>query len=176
MGGVPHGSLDAQVSAGGDDGYWTNGINIFDAASTFLHLGVSGYNHIFARWTGITIPSRARIAVAYAQVYRDSGNAVDGNRIYFNDVASPAAPTSYSEANGKALTTAYTTWNIPGAGTWIKSPDFSEVIQELIDAHGEYSSGAMMMCLKSFTDTDTVYLRSREYSGNTFGPKLHIEW
>ena len=171
------GVINAQVSASADDGYWYSSDSSFSNSTPKLSYGYNGYLSLFARWIGITIPGKPAILSASVQVYvADTMGAVTV-RIYFNNVAAPTSPTSYATAIAKALTTAYVTWTIPATVGWQTSPDISAVIQEIVDEHGPFSNGAMMMIFSpSASDGDANNIRSFDYSGNLHGPKLNISW
>jgi len=175
--GLSGGAIAKQVEASADDGYWYSGDSSFSNSSTVLNYGAYGYSKLFARWIGITIPGKPAILSASVQVYvADTMGAVTV-RIYFNNVAAPTSPTSYATAIAKALTTAYVTWTIPATVGWQTSPDISAVIQEIVDAHGPFSNGAMMMIFSpSASDGDVNSIRAFDYSGNLHGPKLNISW
>lgn len=171
------GSIAKQVAASANDGSWYSGDSSFSNNGTTLTYGYYGYFSLFARWIGITIPGKPTILSASVQVYVDSTNGAVTVRIYFNHEAAPTSPTSYATAIAKTLTTAYVEWTIPATVGWQTSPDISTVIQEVVDAHGPFSNGAMMMIFSpSISDDDINDIRSFDYSGNLHGPKLNITW
>ena len=92
-----------------------------------------------------------------------------------DDSAAPTAPTSYAEFHGKTLTTAAVAWDGVASSNWQNSPSLNSVIQELADDHDPSA-----ICLYFLDDgtpaTNNYSVRSYDWSGNTFGPKLHIEY
>lgn len=175
--GLSGGAIAKQVAASADDGSWYAGDSSFSNSYTTLSCGMYGYFGLFARWIGITIPGKPTILTASVQVYVVDPTGAVTVRIYFNDDAAPTSPTSYATATAKTLTTAYVEWTIPNTVGWQTSPDLSAVIQEIVDSHGPFSNGAMMMIFApSVSDYDVNSIRAFDYSGNLHGPKLDISW
>jgi hypothetical protein len=152
--------VNYQVGANADDGHWIEGSS-FDATSNGPFVGnISGVRHSFARWTGVLVPQGAIINSAKLVVM---GRAISGTgktNIYFNDENTAVAPTTYGEADGKALTSAVVGWNISAFvnGTWYDSPDISTVIKEIVDRPGWSSGNDMMLIWKENGSTSGSYI------------------
>lgn len=165
--------IDAQVAAGANDGGWDQSMSSFSSNSNGYAIGHYGARHVFARWTGITIPAGVTIKNSYVQIHASNNGAVS-THLYLNDNAAPVAPTNYSSANGKVKTTANIAWVVPSSVAWATSGDISALIQELLDSYGSFANGAIMMLLISdIADGDTNNIDMYEGS---FGAKIHIEW
>ena len=167
------GVIDAQVDAGANDGGWDESASTFSNNSNSYAIGNYGYRHIFARWTGITIPAGVTIKNSYVQIHASNYGAVS-THLYLNDNAAPTAPTNYSTAIGKVKTTANIAWVVPSAVAWATSGDISALVQELLDSYVSFANGAIMMLLISdIADKDMNNIDMYEAS---FGAKIHIEW
>jgi len=170
-----------QVPSSGNDGYWIPTPGTFSNSGTYMCVGKnsSGYqNHIFARWTGITIPPGAVITRAYVSLYQSTGNDGDPYAyLYFNKYGSPSAPTDAAAAEARALTTNHVTWNLPDDAGWTNSPDITDIINELIGLYGPYSSGSMLMLLRGLITASTSIYKAKSYDSDpALSPKLVIEW
>ena len=171
-GSVPHGSLDASIAAAADDGFWTAAGEFYSTDGYGLHAGTDA--HSYLRFTGITIPAGAVISSAYmsgAVYYRDGAPT---SRVYANHEAAPTAPTTAATANAKTKTTAYASWTMPGVGSF-SSPSLSAVIQEVFNAHGPFSSGAIMLLIigQNTSAGDVCGINDHSCSPAS---ALHIEW
>lgn len=170
--------IDAQVAASADDGNWSTTLGSFANNNTTDQIGLNGYMHIFARWTSITIPAGAIIKNSYVKIYvENSENVAVSTTLFFNDIAIPTSPTSYSTAGAKVSTTEHVHWTLPAASGWAQSDDISAIIQELMTSYTSFANGSMMMLLFSdLSDADYNDVRTYDYAGNLHGAKLHIEW
>ena len=174
-------TIEKAVSTGGDDGYWRIGSSpAFGSADVYQILGkiAAARCNIFARWTGITIPAGSVITSAHVEWYFHSysGTPVEC-ALYFNDVLSTVAPTSYTGAEGKTRTTESVKYTPPSSGGWISSPELKTIIQELVDSY-TYSNGSMML-LGIGVDEDGVsnYTALSTYNrGASYAPKLFISY
>lgn len=176
-------TVEYQVSAQADDGiwYWTGSAWFYANNGTGLYFGSnsSGYHlYAFARWPMVIIPDGATIDSAAILMY-SAGNAgtMDGSKIYLEDAANPAAISSASDGNGRSVTDAYVAVAQYASGWY--DHDIKAAVEELMAANSYASPGAaMQMIVKWGAETANNYqnVRSRDYSGNTSGPKLHIEY
>ena len=166
-----------QVSAAADDGYWYSWASLFYNNYEYIVFGSGGDGHwdAWARFTGINIPAGAKIVSAYLKLYMYSGSPECN--VYFNDVAAPTAPSSFSNADGKALTSNYVYWHVDGSG-WTVSPNLAAPVQELVDSYAPYSNGAMMVLLKTWDSgpSDTGNARTYEYGDHSLAPILEISY
>jgi hypothetical protein len=179
-------TINKQVSANEDDGYW-EGPNFSTTATTTYYGGNSmgTATHNYYRWTGVTIPVGAIITSATVSCY-DSGSGKgtlpDGTKLYFHKSLNPAAPTNVTQANA-LVSSATTNWVRPAMSngmSWFAHPDVKDIIQELVDTY-DYSSGsAMMAFIISVAGSPMKYgygsIYMRDYSGNTRGAKLDITY
>jgi hypothetical protein len=176
-------TVEYQVSAQAGDGiwYWTGSAWSYANNGTGLYFGCnsSGYQlYAFARWPTVIIPDGATIDSAAISMY-STGNAgtMDGSKIYLEDAANPAAISSASDGNGRSVTDAYVAVAQYASGWY--DHDIKAAVEELMAANSYASPGAaMQMIVKWGAETANNYqnVRSRDYSGNTSGPKLHIEY
>lgn len=175
-------TLDYQVGASGDDGYWGVYQKLITNNGGYIRIGSDsseGKCNLFVRFQGVTIPVGSTITSAYVSVYRYSttGSPSSACKLYFEDSANPAAPTSSSDANGRTKTTAYIYFQPPTSGTWNNSGDISTIIQELVDSY-DYSVGKSMLMLwiGAGSSDNCSWIFEYDYTGNVSGPKLHIEY
>lgn len=141
------------LTSGADDGYWY--------ASTFrntwMECQVGTYYgqevSTFMRFDGIPIPQGATInsAKLYMVGYGNQNTQMPvTSKWYANASDDAVAPTSVSEANALALTTAFESWTIP---TWeieehVESIELKSVIQEVVNRGGWLSGNALMLVVK----------------------------
>lgn len=173
------GVINAQVSAGADDGYWYPSYGEFypnEQTDVIAYFG-GVRAHIFARFPSIVIPAGVTIKAAHIEVYLSYINGtLAGNRIYLNHEQAPTAPTTAVEAENKTLTTAYVNFNpATPIDCWKKSADISSVVQEVVDAHGPLSAILILWRNNSLVDNHCA-IRTSNYTGNAHGMKLHVEW
>lgn len=175
-------TINTQVAASGDDGYWYG--TYFSITSTTTNYGVNSAGkatHNYYRWTNIVIPAGAKIISATVSCY-DTGSGVgtlpEGTKLYFHKSANPAAPTNVTQADAlfTSPTTAYVVPAMSNGGSWFNHPDVKDIIQELVDTYS-YASGAAMMCIIQAVAGDAsncgaIYMCN--YTGNTRGAKLEI--
>lgn len=170
-------TLNYQVSAGGDDGDFTS--SSIDPTDTLANFGsVFGISSIFAKFAGVTIPAGATITAAYISIYiHTKVGTTSACKIYFEDAANPAAPTTAASVNGRTKTTAYVSYTPPGSYGWSNSGDISAIIQELVDSY-DYSAGKSMLLLLMGAGSGLNYstIQTYETSDATTGPKLHIDY
>lgn len=168
-------TIDVQViNTTANDGMWATSLN-----DDVVYLGAySGavYN-VFARWSGITISAGATIDVAYvSSYYAGAMGTPAGCKIYFNDTATPTAPTTSAEANEKVKTTAYIDQNPPTSGSWNNTGSIVTIIQELMASYTSYSSGAMMMLWIGAGTGNNMSVLADYTNYTTRAMKLHIEY
>jgi len=168
--------------AGANDGS-SNSSPTFSNSSTTLEAGNDG-GVIWGSYMRFVIPAPgmpvAGTSIVYARLVL-MGDAADNNAnliIHAERAASPTAPTSTADYNGRTRTTAGVTW-APGAvasGTAFTSIDFSSVNQELVNAYGN-----SITAIQIFVDDNTGPLngkarwRSQENAANN-PPQLVVRW
>ena len=175
------GVINAQVSAGADDGNWYPSSGYFypnEQISTIGCFAYGGRVHIFAMFPSIVIPAGVTIKAAHIEVYLSSIDAgkLAGNRIYLNHEQAPAAPTTSAAAENKTLTTAYVDFNpATPVDCWKTSADISSVVQEVVNAHGPLSA-ILILWRNNGSGVNFGKIRTSDYTGNALGMKLHVEW
>ncbi len=183
------GTVNVQIAVGGDDTWrasaslWSNsGASVWGPGKHPTH--DPGY-YLSFRFTGITVPQGATIDSATFEPWcRIIGN--DGDQktnIYAEDADDPAAPTSYGDFDGRAMTTAFTAWDdVDYAEGFIESPSIVDVIKELVDRGTWVDGDALQIFWRDDTSLDDDYVYTRMYedtSGGSAGDraaKLNIEW
>jgi len=172
-------------SVGGDDGFWyLQGVTEkFYYHYDFIRFGnFSTYEYnFFVRFPNVTIPQGATIDEAYV-TFRSNDTSSNGTcrgTIYFNDADNASAPTTYSEAEGKDLTTESVAW-AEDTG-WINdryydTPELKDVVQEVVDRESWSSGNAMMLMVKS----DGANVKARTMDGveeyGEYYAVLHVIW
>jgi hypothetical protein len=170
-------TVEYQVGASADDGAW---ISTTFSTNFDLQFGsyTAGIYKSFFRFTGVTIPDGATINSAYLSFYYSGKMGTPpACTLSAIDEANPSTITGYSDGNGRSLTTANISITGPESGTWWNSGSIVAIIEELL-ASNSYASGAAMMFLVvgSGSGQNRSSQRSYDYAGNTYGPKLHIEY
>ena len=169
-------TLDYQVGASEDDGYWTD--SSFANNTTNLRMGAyyGIVRNLFIRFTGVTIPVGTIIKRAYMSFYfYGSDESPPECALFFEDAANPSAVTSRTDGNGRVKTTASIGITSPTSGTWWNSNDISTIIQELVDSY-DYSGGSAMQCIINGGSPYAGDVCSCDYSTPGVAPKLHIEF
>jgi len=171
-------TIDTQVATTADDGLFSS--VTFYTTNNDIYLGnQSGTpTHGFARFDNLTMSGT--IDTAYIS-YRGqaTSNTVCNLKVYGEDSADPAAPTSAADANGRSLTTG-TAWNAVGSwasGTWYDSPDIAGDIQELVDSYTYDGSQAIIVFTKDNSSDSNAFRQCRDYTQNSANAqKLYIEY
>lgn len=175
--------IDVSVAAGGDDGY-VSGSSGFDDIGQQVQIGERSLASLspssaWFRFTGISGLAGATIVSSYITLrgHTSTIGVPHDNNIYAEDAAAPAAPTDFSDYNGKTVTTASVAWNPTGvtAGSSHQSPSLNSIIQELVDS---YDPSAIQILYKyEGVDHDTnEYNAFRTFENTGFEATLHIEY
>jgi len=172
-------TIDVQVAAGTNDG-WVRGDGYADLTGANTAVGTGGgWNaHAFYRFTGITIPQGSTIDVCYISLYSTTGlQGTPLTKVHLEKANNPGAVTGYADFISRALTAGVDWDTIPDANQWVDSPSLVTPLQELIDAY-DLSDQAIQVMHKNDGSSNEHYTwcRSYEYSGNTHGARLHIEY
>ena len=175
--------IDVQVASLGSDGYGNIVSGTFNNDGTSTYAGINTQEFAsFHHYVDVTIPSGQVIDVGTKLTFYEGGTGAGSlNRIFCEDAADPAAPTNGAELQADAA--AGTTAEIdrdgdPGGAGWYDTASFQSVIQELYDSY-DYSAGANILVIARNDGATGVNLwnpRSYDYSDNTYGLKLHIEY
>lgn len=160
-------TIDIDVAANTDDGYIEgSSIETGPMYCGYYYGSRSGW----LRFPGVSGLSGATITAAYFNNNGEGQKTGTPNvRIYGNKVAAPVAPTSASDYNAKAVTSAYASWT----GDAEDSPSLVGVIQEIVDS---YDPTAIMLLLKdngSPTNEHFYYYNPYDWGGLS---TLHIEY
>ena len=117
-----------------------------DVTSSDLELGNDGATpkRVGLRWTTVGVPAGATIDSAFIQFQVDEINSVAVTiDIHGEDIDdAPAFSTGVNDITGRTLTTASASWVVPNwptadvSGSFSKTPDIKEIIQEIIDRDG----------------------------------------
>ncbi len=168
-------TVDYQVSAGADDCTWQTGSYSSNGTTLSLLGSASGASKIAARFV-VTLPAGATITAAHVSLYIISMYGSPTADVYAEDAANPGAISSEEDGESRSLTTAKVAWSSYDSG-WCDSPDISSVITELMGDYS-YAAGKAMQIILVGTSASGNYVvaRSQESTGNTYGPKLHIEY
>ena len=168
-------TVDYQVSAGADDCTWMTGRYEGDGTSLRLGGSASGAYKIAARFA-VTLPAGATITAAHVSLYITSTFGSPTADVYAEDAANPGAISSEEDGESRSLTTAKVAWSSFARG-WTDSPDISAVLSELLTDYS-YAAGKALQIILVGTSASGNYViaRAQESTGNTYGPKLHIEY
>lgn len=168
--------VDAFPAAAGDDGY-IDDTTMDTAATTTVAGRIGGVERsAFYRFaipqdlTGKTIVAARLTATA------NTTNTVATTELALIDAADPAAPTDRTDYLSKTLTTERRDWvTTTTAGTVIVSPDFTAMVQELVDSYGNLPHIVVMH--RDDTSASNGRMEFRAF-GHLTGPavKLSIEY
>lgn len=144
---------------------YTSGGNVWAEETNYATLGGNFTNHrTFFQFHDITIPRGARISSAKFLIYgynRYGSNPINV-KWYANDVSSSTFPTSYSNAQGKILTTAYVDQTFATGITDVYTEDLSDVVQEIVDRL-DWESGNDLMFIATSTAQEDYYMFHNGY-------------
>lgn len=156
-------TFSTRVSANGDSGF-CNPVPQF--GNDFMVLGNDSVNiaHSFARFLSVTIPKDSTILTAVLNVTASSTQStttVNGN-IYADAADNSTQITSYSDFNGRSLTSAVAWTNIPAEtlNTAYDSPDITSIIQAIVNRSGWVSGNAIQLLIK---DNSSTSARTRQW-------------
>jgi len=138
------------------------------------------------RFTNITIPKGATITVTYLTFTSaaNRSNTIVKSKIRGEDADNAAAFSDYADYDSRPRTTAVVNWDdIPAWTVDVEcdSPDFTSVIQEIIDRAGWASGNALVIFWDDHDNrsTNSNYTNRHAYSYDDTpakAPKLHIEY
>lgn len=169
------GSLSLSVITGNDDvEQHADGKN--DLGHDHLHLNE---RMVGIRYQNIGIPQGATITSAFLTMVSDNNESGAAQvRIFAEDVNSSAIFSSNNNSLGsRTVTTASQNWNL---GVWLQnksynSPEFAQVIQEVIDRPGWLSGNNLSIIIKSVNGSGRR--KATSYNDDpTKAPKLFITY
>lgn len=131
---------------------WTSGGTFYGPPRAFCEVGYTNkrfYTDFLFKSVNIPQGSTINTATFTIRTYNQYVNAAQ-TRIWMNDADNPSLPTSYSDANGRALTTAYTDWDTSAYPTWSyfqarTSGSIAAIVQEIVDRAGWTSGNNMLL-------------------------------
>lgn len=171
---------DFYPAVSGDDGHSKDAG--FEAATDYINLGNDGgiyYAKLFIRFPGATIPAETSIfsAVLTLTAYATLSGGPPSVDIRFNDVDDAVAPTNKDELDALALTTAYTTWDVPSttADSEYTSPDLSAALQEVIDRPG-WASGQDLQIVMAYNTSAIRKWYAYDSGGGVKKAKLTVTY
>jgi hypothetical protein len=177
-------TLNLQIGAYQDEGSRWN-VSSFSSGDNMPFGAGSGGSpsfHLNNRFTSVTIPVGATIDTTTAEFnsnYSGSGTTVYTN-IYCEDQDDPARVTSYSDFDGRTMTSAFTAWDSLPAwtnGTWYTSADFTSAVQEYSDRAGRASGNALTIFVKNDGSSTNALRYSTGYGVvTTRAAKLDIDY
>ena len=173
-----------RVEAGADDGQYTVNWATFSATGTQDRAGKSSTTDnwdTILRFSNCTIPAKAKIVSASIELYQvQTVSGKDINlTIVGNDADNAAAPANASEYANLVLTTATVAWELEAitATGFLKSPDITSIIQEIVDRAGWVSGNAVQILVKNNNSGTNSYLLSYTCNqGASYGAKLNVEY
>ena len=124
------------------------------------------------------IPVGATIRYARLNLVGDQADTGFTGIIYGEHAASPTAPTSVADFNGRTRTTANTLWTPPSivVGTTYQSPDFIAIITELLTAFGAGLTAIQIFLQDNSSPLNGKFeFRSFENTNNQ-PPQLVVRW
>lgn len=139
--------------ASADDGYTFTSPDTFYNNETWNYMGgvaATRKHEAFNRYVNVTIPPGATIDYAYFDYLLYSGETGTSYlRVYGCDEDNSAAVTSRSDYTSKAVTTAYSDWDVVcPIDDWQDGPEITDIIQEIIDRPGWASGNAIQLLIK----------------------------
>lgn len=189
--GVPS-TFDGQVGASSDDAFQDTGDSVTINGEWAV---VDDTNeHVGMRWTSVTIPAGATIDVAHVGVFIAAGSTDEPqHRIKGELTANPGTFTTTSDdIDSRGRTSVSVDWDSADLGSgsneeweWGASTagegngsNLNAIVQEIIDLGGWASGNALIMIFEQHTlhAGRDLGIRLWDYSDNTFGPKLHVEF
>ncbi|UCC99263.1 MAG: LamG domain-containing protein [Phycisphaerales bacterium] len=189
-------SVDIRVAATNDDAEENVASGSVDLASSDLELvhdfslAPDSLQMVGIRFTGVGLPSGARIRKAWVQFTADDVNNdyhIPPVSLIIEGELSPSPAefaSSERDVSSRARTTVSVVWDIPQWGAfYLASPDqqtsdISAIIQELIDQHGWEAGNAIVLMFRDNPDIPSGGTREAEaFDGDKAqAPLLHIEY
>lgn len=172
------------VLESGDDAFVIDALSFIQTTATYLATGSAGPAQSYQtgiRFKNVTIPQSAKILSAHILFESLGGSSTTINlRIYGELSASPAIFSSYANFAARPLTSAFQNWSdVPAAGanTDFSTPDFPQVIQEIVNLPAWRSGNNLVVFIR---DNSTTFGSSRlfaAYENSTLHPPaLVVTW
>lgn len=163
------------IAASADDGYASTGY-FGDTDGGYI----AGYleDVLYVAWFRfpVVIPDEAVITEAFLRTVQTQTSAGMQLQIRADDQANPDAPDDWADLDGRSRTTAKADWDSGyGDSDWHDTPDFSNVIQELVDTYDGVSAHLMLII-----ENDGASGPTNRQTGltidSTYVPELHLTW
>jgi hypothetical protein len=151
-----------RITVNADDGNWNSNSQFSDR---YIEFGWRSYDyHSFFRFINVTIPKHAVIHSCKVTFTASSDNSAGTEKrvyCYFNDTATPVAPTDSSEGAALALTSAVS-WTMPDFVTDSEydTPDLAALFQTIVDKDDWASGNSAMVVVKKPDGINTNTSRS----------------
>lgn len=174
-------TIDTQVAAGADDG--TSGALGFSNSAEYIKIGQDSGSYTicngFARYPGISGLSGATIITANTSFYGfySEGTSLLSN-VYCEDAEAPGQISDTADYESRVRTTAFTVFDVDPRdydGTAWYAIIITSVIQELADSHNP-SVIQILWDDDGSASTNDLFIRTYEYSDNSYGMTLYIEY
>lgn len=172
-------TVEEQVGSSNNDGY-ANDSSTYSADGDYAIQGsLIGYS--YSSWTlfeDITVSGTVDVAYLIGHVFQATGSGTYTN-IYANDTQTPAYPTDRAEVFSKVRTTEYAAWDgQEDPDDWANSPDFKNVIQELVDDYTYDGDDDIMILIDDdgSGSNERFSFHSWDYDDHSYGAYLHIEY
>ena len=163
-----------------DDAYKRNGTwRATGRAEVAFGLDISLETNAGWRYLGINIPKGSTITSAKLtfKAYGEQSGLCNV-KIYAEKSTNPAQWIGEADFNSRSLTTENVSWTVPAHidNDMYDTPDFSDVVQEIVDQGGWVSGNAIV--IRMHNDTGSVSYRRVEayYNGTLVPAVLTITW
>ncbi len=133
--------------------------------------------HSWYMFRGIYIDQSVTITTAYIRTYEEASTSGALTKIWAEDVASPAVPTSWNNYVAKTTTTAGIDWDgDPGAAGFHDSPSIVSVIQELVNSY-DYDDGDIQILHMNDGSPASSFQRFGSWDASDWNSsRIHIEY
>jgi hypothetical protein len=173
-------SIEVRVSAGADDA--EQGVSSVALTGSDLELVTDGsvVQTVGLRFPNLALPPEATILAAWIQFRADETGSDAASLLVEAQAADDAPPftTAAGNISARPRTSADVLWTPPpwavvgSAGPGERTPDLSEIVQEIVDRPGWASGGAI-----AFIVTGSGRRTAESYEGLASGaPLLHVEY
>jgi parallel beta-helix repeat protein len=176
-----------QVTAGPDDGVWSNNSSptLFSSTGTTVRLGDFSATDLdrsgWVRFTGIGIPKNATITSATLLLYATGISGSIPSLLINGEAADNAtAPTTRADVNARIRTTAQVPW-VPASWTinsWRSSPDLTAIIQEIVNRTNWNAGNALQLFINDGQAGQVAgQISFQAYEGNpALSANLQVTW
>jgi hypothetical protein len=177
-------SVEVRVASGSDDAEESDSGSIDDLSSSDLELVYDGYidsdQTVSIRFSGVAIPQNANIVNAYVQFQVDENSSVSTSLTIEGEAIDDAPTFTSSSGNisSRVRTSANVAWcpvpwtKLGEASLDQRTPDISQVIQEIVDRPGWSSLNSLVVII-----TGTGKRVAESYNGDQSGaPLLHVDY